>query len=235
LYKKSKYVTDKSGVKTIEVVGASFIANEETIFGDVNDDYVQRELEWYNSQSLYVENIPGDTPAIWKQIASSKGKINSNYGYLIYNKNNYDQYTNVLNDLVANPNSRRAVMIYTRPTMHKDFNVDGMSDFICTNAVQYLIRDNKVDCIVQMRSNDVVFGYRNDFAWQKHVLHKLTNELNFFANQQYDVGNIHWQVGSLHIYERHFKFIDNVIQKQINQKEAHVIAEKSLGDYGKEF
>ena len=235
LYKKSKYVIDKSGVKTIEVVGASFLADEETIFGDVNDDYVQRELEWYNNQSLYVENIPGDTPAIWKQIASSKGKINSNYGYLIYNKGNYDQYTNVLNDLVTNPNSRRAVMIYTRPTMHSDFNVDGMSDFICTNAVQYLIRDNKVDCIVQMRSNDVVFGYRNDYAWQKHVLHKLTNEINFFANQQYSVGNIHWQVGSLHVYERHFKFIDTVIEKQNKEKEAHVLAAKSLGDYGKEF
>lgn len=230
-----EYVIDKSGVKTIEIIGASFIANEKTIFGSVNDDYVQRELDWYNKQSLFVNDIPGDTPAIWNQIASSKGKINSNYGYLIYNKDNHDQYSNVLNDLLTNPNSRRAVMIYTRPTMHSEYCTDGMSDFICTNAVQYLIRDNKVDCIVQMRSNDVVFGYRNDYAWQKHVLDKLTSELNFFGNKQYDVGTIHWQVGSLHVYERHFKFIDEVIESSNKDKETFILASKALGDYGKEF
>ena len=193
------FVTDKTGVKTIEMIGASFEADEPSIFGDVNDDYIQRELEWYKSESLYVDDIPGITPAIWKQVASTEGKINSNYGWAIYNKDNGYQYLHVLGELKLNPNSRRAVMIYTRPTMWSDYNHNGMSDFMCTNAVQYMIRDGQLVAIVQMRSNDVVFGYRNDYAWQWHVADMLTRDLGLDIEPK-----IIWNVGNLHVYERHF-------------------------------
>jgi len=195
----SNFVIDKTGVKTIEMIGATFEADEPSIFGDVNDDYIQRELEWYKSESLYVDDIPGITPAIWKKVASTEGKINSNYGWAIYNHDNGLQYLHVLGDLKLNPNSRRAVMIYTRPTMHNDYNKDGMSDFMCTNAVQYMIRDGQLIAIVQMRSNDVVFGYRNDYAWQKYVANQLTKDLGLDVEPK-----IIWHVGNLHVYERHF-------------------------------
>jgi thymidylate synthase len=193
------FVVDKTGVKTIEMIGACFEADEPSIFGDVNDDYIQRELEWYKSQSLYVDDIPGITPAIWKQVASTEGKINSNYGWAIYSEDNGLQYLNVFDELTKNPNSRRAVMIYTRPTMWSDYNHNGMSDFMCTNAVQYMIRDGQLVAVVQMRSNDVVFGYRNDYAWQKYVADQLTNDLGLDVEPK-----IIWNVGNLHVYERHF-------------------------------
>ena len=193
------FVVDKTGVKTIEMIGACFEADEPSIFGDVNDDYIQRELEWYKSQSLYVDDIPGITPAIWKQVASTEGKINSNYGWAIYSEDNGLQYLNVLDELTKNPNSRRAVMIYTRPTMWSDYNHNGMSDFMCTNAVQYMIRDGQLVAVVQMRSNDVVFGYRNDYAWQKYVADQLTKDLGLDVDPK-----IIWNVGNLHVYERHF-------------------------------
>ena len=195
----SNFVTDKTGVKTIEMIGATFEANEPTIFGDVNDDYIQRELEWYESMSLYVDDIPGITPAIWQQVADRGGKINSNYGWAIYHKDNGLQYVRVFNELLHLPNSRRAVMIYTRPTMWEDYKRDGMSDFMCTNTVQYMIRNQQLVAIVQMRSNDVVFGYRNDYAWQKHVADTLTADLGLTKEPK-----IIWHVGSLHVYERHF-------------------------------
>jgi len=195
----SNFVTDKTGVKTIEMIGATFEADEPTIFGEINEDYIQRELDWYKSMSLYVDDIPGITPAIWQQVADRGGKINSNYGWAIYHKDNHLQYANVLNELTFSPNSRRAVMIYTRPTMWQDYNRDGMSDFMCTNAVQYMIRDGQLVAIVQMRSNDVVFGYRNDYAWQKYVANMLTIDLGLDVEPK-----IIWHVGNLHVYERHF-------------------------------
>ena len=198
----SNFVTDKTGVKTIEMIGATFEADEPTIFGDVNDDYIQRELEWYESMSLYVDDIPGITPAIWKQVADRAGKINSNYGWAIYHKDNGLQYVRVFNELLHLPNSRRAVMIYTRPTMWEDYKRDGMSDFMCTNTVQYMIRNEQLVAIVQMRSNDVVFGYRNDYAWQKHVADTLTADLGLTKEPK-----IIWHVGSLHIYSRHFDLV----------------------------
>lgn len=198
---RGEYVTDKTGCKMLEVVGATFIADEEAIFGIVNRSYVQRELDWYKMQSCVVHDIPGGPPKEWLRCAGSHGLINSNYGYLIWNEKNGLQYHNVLNELRTNPFSRRAVMIYTRPTMWTDYNAAGMSDFVCTNAVQYFVRDNKLTALVQMRSNDVIFGYKNDKFWQDYVHRQLADDLKC------EVGPLVWHAGSLHVYERHFDLI----------------------------
>jgi thymidylate synthase len=207
LLKEEKFVKDKSGVKTIEILNASFVANFPTIFGTVNEDYVKRELEWYKSMSLNVNDIPGGTPEIWKMVASPEGLINSNYGWCIYSEENGNQYMNVLAELVANPGSRRATMIYNRPSMHDDYDKDGMSDFMCTNAVQYLVRDNKLHALVYMRSNDAVFGYKNDYAWQRYVQEQLLKDVNNNWNTL-ELGDIYWNVASMHVYERHFGLVN---------------------------
>lgn len=200
-YYDNNFIIDKSGVKTIEMMAAQFIANEPYIFGTVNEDYVERELQWYKSQSLNINDIPGGPPKVWKDVADPGGFINSNYGWCIYSGENGNQYENVVKELNSNPNSRRAIMIYTRPHMHYDYNFLGMNDFMCTNTVQYLIRKSKIHSIVNMRSNDALYGYKNDFAWQKYVLNQLAQELKT------EVGDIVWNVGSLHVYERHFHLI----------------------------
>jgi thymidylate synthase len=195
------FVIDKTGSKMLELVGASFVASEPSIFGVINEDYVKRELDWYKSCSLNVNTIAGDVPKIWKQVATPDGRINSNYGWCVFHPDNGMQYDRVKEELIGNPWSRRAIMIYTRPTMHMEYNTDGMSDFMCTNAVQYMIRNGKLTSVVQMRSNDVVFGYKNDYAWQKYVLDKLAADLEVPA------GDIIWNAGSLHVYERHFLLV----------------------------
>jgi thymidylate synthase len=201
LKEQGEYVTDKTGCKMIEIVGANFIADEEAIFGSVNQDYVTREIDWYKSQSLNVNDIPGGAPLAWMSCASSKGMINSNYGYLIWSKDNFEQYEHVKNELLLNRESRRAVMIYTRPSIWNEYNKDGMSDYVCTNTVQYMIRNDKLIAVVQMRSCDVLFGFKNDRAWQDYVHKALASDLNV------EVGQMIWHVGSLHVYERHFHLI----------------------------
>ena len=195
------FVTDKSGVKTIEIMNASFVADEPSIFGTLNDDYIERELRWYKSMSLNVNDIPAPVPQIWKSVATKDGRINSNYGWCIYSQENGMQFFKCVDELKRNPDSRRAIMIYTRPSMQEDYNKDGMSDFMCTNTVQYLVRNGQVHALVYMRSNDAVFGYKNDYAWQKYVLNHVSQETGIPA------GNIYWNVASLHVYERHFDLV----------------------------
>ena len=36
-----RFVIDKTGVKTIEMIGATFEANEPAIFGKPNEDYIE--------------------------------------------------------------------------------------------------------------------------------------------------------------------------------------------------
>lgn len=206
-YRNGMFVTDKTGVRMLEIPAASFLCTEPAIFGVPNEDYIEREIEWYNSLSRNVNDIPGGPPEIWKQVADKDGNINSNYGWCVFSNENGNQFTHVLDELSQNPNSRRAVMIYTRPTMHRDYNTNGMSDFMCTNTVQYMIRNDYLEVIVQMRSNDVIFGYRNDFAWQNYVARELQEALKLKGR------NIYWQVGSLHIYERHFNYVEEKISE----------------------
>jgi len=93
------------------------------------------------------------------------------------------------------------MMIYQRPNIWNEYDLLGMSDFICTNSVAYYIRDGKLHCSVSMRSNDVIYGYKNDYAWQQYVLRELANDLGV------DTGKMIWQVQNLHVYEKHFDLI----------------------------
>ena len=196
------FVVDKTGCKMLELPGISFIADQEAIFGKVNYDYVRREIDWYLSQSLNVNDLE-NCPEIWKQVADKDGYINSNYGWMVFSRENGFQYNNVLQELTNNPFSRRAVMIYQRPTMWEEYNYNGRSDFCCTNAVQYLFRDERLHGIVQMRSNDVWAGYRNDRAWQDYVLTRLAADLKL------PKGDIIWNAGSLHCYQKDFYLLDH--------------------------
>ena len=206
-YKNEDFVIDKTSAKTIELIGESFVVDEDWIIRPPNYGYIERELAWYKSQSLYVEDIPGQTPVIWKQVADKNGKINSNYGYLIWSEENGRQYDHVLNELKKNPNSRRASMIYNRPTMHTDYCKDGMSDFVCTYANNFLIRDDKLVSHYLMRSNCAIFGANNDFAWARYVQQKLAHDLDIA------VGDLIWTASSLHVYEYHFCHIEKLIEE----------------------
>jgi len=205
-----KFVIDRTGQKTIEIIGASFHADKPAIFGEPNQDYINRELIWYKSQITNVNAIEGKVPAAWKLAANDYGEINSNYGQIIYSDKYHHQYGRVLDELLENPDGRRASMIYNRPSIWEEYNENGKSDFICTNAVTYYIRNDKLHCVVQMRSNDVVFGYKNDYAWQLFVLEDMVKDYNDCKSQNYEeikAGNIMWQVQNLHVYERHFDLV----------------------------
>ena len=208
------FVMDRSGQKTIELIGAAFFADKPAIFGEPNKSYIEIEKEWYESQSTNVnwitETYNRNVPEAWKLAANDFGQINSNYGYLIYSDKYHNQYGRGLDELLENPDGRRASMIYTRPSIWEEYNEDGKNDFICTNSVTYYIRDNVLQCVVQMRSNDVVFGYKNDYAWQLYVLEDMVKDYNDCKNQNYEeikVGSIMWQVQNLHVYERHFDLV----------------------------
>lgn len=207
--------------ETLEILGASFKVTENVVFGTIDENYAKRELAWYNSMSLCVDDIPGETPVIWKQVSSNKEHlINSNYGFLMFSPKNYSQYNHVIRQLKNNKNSRQAVAIYIRPTIHSEWDSDGKSDFICTNAVHYEIRNNKLHVVVQMRSNDAIFGFKNDLIWQKYVTTMLLSDL-MSTYPLLEMGEIIWQVASLHIYKRHFYLVDHYSRtKQISVKKS---------------
>lgn len=194
---------------TIEIQNANFLADSDWIIRKPNYDYANKEIEWYNTMSRNVNDIPGKPPTMWIASASKDGEINSNYGWCIFSSENNYQYNNCLKKLKDDPHTREAIMIYNRPSMWVDYNRNGMHDFMCCQNQQYFINMRNgiqyLDVIVNFRSNDAVFGYCNDYIWSKYVLEMLANDLNIKP------GNIWWNAGSLHIYQRHFNHIEKLI------------------------
>lgn len=191
---------------TIEIIGATFLVDSPVIFGELNDEWSKRELKWYESISLNVNDIEGNIPKIWKDVATPDGFINSNYGWAIWSEANGAQYCNVLQKLQADRNSRQGQMIYTRPSMHNDWNEGGKKDFMCTAYNQMFIRDNMLHSHYVMRSNDSIFGFKGDVYWAQEVHRRMAKDLGI------GIGDLIWTSSSQHIYDRHFYLVAHYIK-----------------------
>lgn len=195
--------------RTIEIQNANFIVDKPWIIREPNYEYFNRELEWYKSQSLNVNDIPGGAPKMWKACADEDGYINSNYGWCVWSEENGLQYQHCLDKLVEDYHTREACMLYTRPRMQEEYKANGMHDFICTYSVQVFINENsdgekQLDYIVYMRSNDAVYGFDNDALWHLYVQKQLAQDLSEKLDEKVKIGKLYWNAGSLHVYERHF-------------------------------
>ena len=113
------FVEDRLGGKTIELIGASFLADEPAIFGEPNQEYIQAEIDWYFKGSNNINDIyagiydengdPKEPPKAWQYAANYHGEINSNYGRIIFSEQYYNQYQRCLDELLANRDTRRDV------------------------------------------------------------------------------------------------------------------------------
>ena len=213
--KDEAFTIDKTGQRTIEMLGANFLATEPAIFGEPVKSYINAELAWYESGSTSIYDIHGndkEPPQAWQYAADQHGNINSNYGHLVFADKYHNQYKKAFDELQKNPDSRRAQMVYNRPSIWVEFDEGGKSDFICTNAQTFYIRDGILHMVSQMRSNDVVFGYKNDYAWAQYLMDKFVKDWNdcsdtYGTHDYIEKGVLKWQVMNLHVYERHFGLV----------------------------
>lgn len=211
------FVIDKSGVKLVELISIK-INNLNPLqpilnfnIKKTNEEYCKKELNWYLSENLNIKGYVDDIK-IWQNVADKNGNINSNYGWCCFSNDNYNQYKNCLNTLIRQKESRQAIMIYNRPSIHYDWNKNGASDFICCLQNQFLIRNNKLISIVQFRSQDAIFGFFNDFYFKCYIYNKLYNDLKCIY-PKLKIGNIIWIVNSFHIYERHFDLLKKIVEE----------------------
>ena len=220
-YKNKKIRTIGNAVQqsnTIEIQNIQFEVDKPWIIREPNYEYFKKELEWYKSESLNVHDIPGGAPVMWKMCADELGYINSNYGWMIWSKDNNYQFDNCANKLINDTHTREACMIYNRPSMQEEYCKNGMHDFCCTYAVQCFLNEDEdniyhLKYIVYMRSNDAVFGFDNDALWHQEVQKLLAEKLSESLKRKIICDNLIWNAGSLHVYERHFKYLEELLTK----------------------
>lgn len=191
-----------------ELLGTrSYFKADELIEG-TNTKYVEHEIEWYDTLDRNIKNHEGiEENKIWKSCAADDGSINSNYGWCIYSDDNCNQYRNAVDRLVKDKDTKKAIMVYTRPSIQTECNdgVHAKNDMICTCYTSTMIRDNLLWHLVHMRSNDIWYGLRNDLAWQQEVQKRMHAELKG-QYHNLTLGPIVWFADSMHLYKRN---VDN--------------------------
>jgi thymidylate synthase len=211
------FIIDKTGVKIVELLNVSIFnlnPNQEILdfkFKKTNIDYCKKELNWYLSKDLSIINYVDDIK-IWNNVCTkdNKKEINSNYGWCIFSENNYKQFKFAIDELLNNKESRRACIIYNRPSITIEYDRNGMSDYICTMYTNHFIRNNKLIYIIHQRSCDLIYGALNDFYWHCYVYHLIISNLREkYKNLEY--GYIYYNIDSLHCYEHHFTLLKKIV------------------------
>lgn len=162
--------------------------------------YAFAEIIWYLSGRNDLKTMYRYSKAL-KNFSDDGIMLNSAYGYRIFGhheKIGFDQWDNVINILTNDKDSRQAIMqIYTA-------NNKPTKDEVCTLNLQFLIRNNKLDLIANMRSNDIVWGFTYDVFAFTFIQEMIANQLGI------EVGEYYHHAGSMHIYEKDYNLIDEV-------------------------
>jgi len=175
--------------------------------------YLAAEFFWYFLGRNDVDYIAKHAK-FWKQIQNEDGTANSAYGNLIFaTKNEFgtSQYQWALNSLIADSNTRQAVMHFNMPKHQYPNN----KDFVCTMYANFHIRENKLYMSVFMRSNDAIWGTPTDVAFfcalqmQMHAHLKATYP-------DLELGTYSHTANSYHIYDRHYELAEKMIAGHFN-------------------
>jgi len=202
--------------------------------------YAENELKWYLSMDRCIKGHPGiEDNKIWSSICTDNGIVNSNYGWCVFSPENgnkrifgkdgpsdvdlareMSQYDFALRQLEEKPFGRQSIIYYSRPQMQWEWHdgTNAKSDFTCTINTQHFIRRGMLHYIVNMRSNDALFGlHAGDLPWHGYVFNKMLADLNKYQKDNHkeaiQPGDIFWNAGSLHIYERHFDLLTKIVEE----------------------
>jgi len=139
------------------------------------------------------------------------GKAENVWEYT-YHQRYAPQLDFVISDLKREPFSRRAVMSI------RDFAVDSANEHpACLQSIQYFIRDDKLDCCVLFRSNDLPEAFfMNAFALIK-LQEKVASELGV------PIGSYSHRSNSMHAYEKNFGLIEGYVKRLETEAEADLL------------
>lgn len=190
---------------------------------DVIRQYTTKETELYDSCSNKVEDFV-KASKFWGKLANPDGTVNSAYGFLIWKNRSHGDPNFELHDelvrangeysvymshalrtpwewakqsLALDKDTRQAILRFSLP-LHQWV---GNKDQTCTLHGIFMIRDDKLNLTITMRSNDLTLGLVYDLPWFVSLIHRMRAEL-LDAYPALKVGTYTHIVHSLHIYDR---------------------------------
>ena len=176
------------GMKTKEILNTTLTISEglsnilENGVRNINYKFMIAEWLWIQAGLNDVETLARYN-SVMKQFSDDGFILSGAYGPRLMPQMSY-----IVNSL-NNKDTRQAVATIWTP------NPKDSKDIPCTISLQWLIRDEKLHCTVNMRSSDAWLGIPYDFF----TFSQLTNLVA--ATVKLDVGSITMNLASSHLYE----------------------------------
>lgn len=216
------------GLKTRELCGEILVMPAYNCIS-VEDDirpwyaiknYLFAELAWYMSGRRSTEDILPYSK-FWEGIQNENGTANSQYGDLVFyrrNKYGWTSFNWALRQLEEDINTRKAIVLYN----DREFFYEGNKDLICNQYQQFLIRDNALNCLVALRSSDMIYGLTFNMPWWSFVHQMMYLKLKpLYPHLR--LGSIQAFLGSVHIYENKYELVKSMIYDGIMKQKYHML------------
>jgi len=233
VYANPEFVSSPRGMKIKEILGYQFkIINPRNRIPyvpgrELSIHYMIAELLWYlsgNDSTDWISNYS----AFWSKISDDGKTANSAYGARIFKshdriaatvKQDWTQWDYIVNELKSDPDSRRAVVHIRSP----QDSILASLDVPCTLSLQFFLRNDKVHMVTSMRSSDVILGLAYDVPaftiFQELLALQLTQDLG----RPIGLGTYTHLSASLHLYERHFKMAEKILEEDKKQDYRNVL------------
>jgi len=144
---------------------------------------------------------------IWDAWADEAGSIGKAYGYQMsikhqYPEGEFDQVDRILYDLKHNPYSRRIIAnMYNHNDLHQ------MSLYPCAYGVTLNVTGDRVNMILQQRSQDVLVANNWNVCQYAVLLHMFAQVSGLVAGELIHV------IADAHIYDRHIPLVEELLTR----------------------
>lgn len=173
---------------------------------NVSYSFLFAEAWWILSGRNDVEFIEQYAPSIGR-FSDNEISFTGAYGPKFISQVDY-----AVHCLIKDPDSRQSIInIWTpNPPLSKDIP--------CTISLQFLIRQNKIHCVANMRSSDAWIG----FIYDIFNFSCISTYIAILLKNQYPnikLGTLLLNCGSQHIYENNFQSVEKVLNIHNNKNE----------------
>lgn len=212
-YRNPDYILDSRGGRMFELEGISFTLRDpsnntvDSVARDFNFEFAQKFFDWIMAGKTDPSELFG-VNANAKNFADENQGRNTAYGPRILAQIDY-----IVDELVANPGSRRATITILDPGDVILLPQNTKMEFPCTENITFRIRDGELNAIVTMRSNcavkTVCYDTYNFTNLQMEILRRLN-----LKGAGVDLGTYSVFATSYHFFERDLELVEKIIKEK---------------------
>jgi thymidylate synthase len=198
---------DRTGTGTLSLFGAQMRFDLGAGFPllttkKIHLPSVVYELLWFLRGDTNVAWLHEHGVSIWDEWADQNGDLGPVYGkqwrsWPTQDGRNIDQLSRVLEQLKANPNSRRLVV-----SAWNVGELERMALLPCHALFQFYVADGRLSCQLYQRSADALLGVPFNIASYALLTHMIAAQCGL------QVGDFVWTGGDCHLYLNHLEQAD---------------------------